>query len=81
MKNINIFQEISLLRKEVIHPQLPLRVPCYDFTPVAGLTIVPLNWSASGAPNSLGVTGGEYKIREHIHRDVADSRLLAIPTS
>jgi len=24
----------------VIHPQLPLRVPCYDFTPVAGFTAV-----------------------------------------
>jgi hypothetical protein len=24
----------SLLRKEVIQPQVPLRLPCYDFTPV-----------------------------------------------
>ena len=23
-------------RKEVIQPQLPLRLPCYDFTPVTG---------------------------------------------
>ena len=23
-----------LLRKEVIQPQVPLRLPCYDFTPV-----------------------------------------------
>ena len=35
----------------------------------------------SGAANSHGVTGGVYKARERIHRDVADSRLLAIPTS
>jgi hypothetical protein len=25
---------IELLRKEVIQPQVPLRLPCYDFTPV-----------------------------------------------
>ena len=37
--------------------------------------------SASGAAHSHGVTGGVYKARERIHRDVADSRLLAIPTS
>ena len=24
----------GLLRKEVIQPQVPLRLPCYDFTPV-----------------------------------------------
>ena len=42
-------------RKEVIQPHLPIRLPCYDFTP-------------SGAPNSHGVTGGVYKARERIHR-------------
>ncbi len=25
---------IDIPRKEVIHPQLPLRVPCYDFVPI-----------------------------------------------
>ena len=35
----------------------------------------------SGTPDSPELTGGEYKARERIHRDVADSRLLAIPTS
>ena len=29
---------IYLPRKEVIHPQLPLRMPCYDFVPVISLT-------------------------------------------
>ena len=28
-----------ILRKEVIQPQVPLRLPCYDFTPVADLTV------------------------------------------
>ena len=29
-----------ILRKEVIQPQVPLRLPCYDFTPVADYTVV-----------------------------------------
>ena len=36
---------------------------------------------ASGETHSHGVTGGVYKTRERIHRDIADPRLLAIPTS
>jgi hypothetical protein len=27
-------------RKEVIQPHLPIRLPCYDFTPVMNLTVV-----------------------------------------
>ena len=64
----------SFLRKEVIQPQVPLRLPCYDFTPVADPTVVacPLAVSAapSGKTNSHGVTGGVYKARERIHRGV-----------
>src|SRR5687768_15487436 len=71
--------------KEVIQPQVPLRLPCYDFTPVIDHTVVSallaVRLLTSGAANSHGVTGGVYKARERIHRDVADSRLLAIPTS
>ena len=71
--------------KEVIQPQVPLRLPCYDFTPVINHTVVSdllaVSLPTSGAANSHGVTGGVYKARERIHRDVADSRLLAIPTS
>ena len=59
-------------RKEVIQPQVPLRLPCYDFTPVADLTVVgcllAVSAPASGKTNSLGVTGGVYKARERIHR-------------
>ena len=73
------------LLKEVIQPQVPLRLPCYDFTPVIGHTVVsaPLavKLPTSGATNSHGVTGGVYKARERIHRGNADPRLLAIPTS
>ena len=61
-----------LLRKEVIQPHLPIRLPCYDFTPVIGLTfdswLLSVTSLASGAPNSHGVTGGVYKARERIHR-------------
>ena len=62
------------LRKEVIQPQVPLRLPCYDFTPVADLTVVgcllAVSPPASGKTNSHGVTGGVYKARERIHRGV-----------
>ena len=62
----------SLPRKEVIQPHLPIRLPCYDFTPVISLTFdgcaLAVHSPASGAPNSHGVTGGVYKARERIHR-------------
>ena len=62
----------DILRKEVIQPQVPLRLPCYDFTPVADPTVArrPLSVSkrSSGKANSHGVTGGVYKARERIHR-------------
>ena len=72
-------------RKEVIQPQVPLRLPCYDFAPVTELTLdgclLAVSTPASGPPSFHGVTGGVYKARERIHRGVADPRLLAIPTS
>ena len=63
------------LRKEVIQPHLPIRLPCYDFTPVAGPAFggsLPygLGPPASGIPDSHGVTGGVYKTRERIHRGI-----------
>ena len=74
-----------LLRKEVIQPQVPLRLPCYDFTPVIDPTVVACPLAVSSAPsgktNSHGVTGGVYKARERIQGVVADTPLLAIPTS
>ena len=63
---------LRILRKEVIQPQVPLRLPCYDFTPVADLTVAgclpKVSAPASGKTNSHGVTGGVYKARERIHR-------------
>jgi hypothetical protein len=61
-----------ILRKEVIQPQVPLRLPCYDFTPVADPTVagclLAVSTPSSGKANSHGVTGGVYKARERIHR-------------
>ena len=66
------FQLSLLLRKEVIQPHLPIRLPCYDFTPVIDLTLagwlLAVTSPVSGAINSHGVTGGVYKARERIHR-------------
>ena len=60
--------------KEVIQPQVPLRLPCYDFTPVMNHTVVnvlpKVRLSTSGAIHSHGVTGGVYKARERIHRSI-----------
>ena len=64
----------SFLRKEVIQPHLPIRLPCYDFTPVTGSTfdssLHTVGSLASGISDSHGVTGGVYKTRERIHRDI-----------
>ena len=60
--------------KEVIQPQVPLRLPCYDFTPVMNHTVVSallaVRLPTSGATHSHGVTGGVYKARERIHRSL-----------
>ena len=40
---------LPILRKEVIQPQVPLRLPCYDFTPVADLTVAACPLAVSAA--------------------------------
>ena len=71
--------------KEVIQPHLPVGLPCYDFIPVISLTfdvsLLAVESTASGKTDSHDVTGGVYKTRERIHGVVADTPLLAIPTS
>ena len=61
-----------LRRKEVIQPHLPVRLPCYDFTPLTlhtfGASPLAVGPATSGADDSGGVTGGVYKARERIHR-------------
>ena len=70
----------------MIQPQVLLQLPCYDFTPIITHTLgvrfpYGLAKTTSGTDNFRGVTGGVYKVRERIHRAVADARLLAISTS
>ena len=59
---------LLFLRKEVIQPHLPIRLPCYDFTPVTDPTLEPTG--SSGVIDFRGVTGGVYKARERIHRSM-----------
>ena len=71
--------------KEVIQPQVPLRLPCYDLVPITklafGAVLLAVGLATSGALSFRGLTGGVYKAQEHIHRSVADLRLLANPAS
>ncbi len=66
--------EAKLPRKEVIQPHLPVRLPCYDFVPVARPTLgrclhlAAVGPRTSGVPDSHDVTGGVYKARVRIHR-------------
>ena len=61
-----------LHRKEVIQPHLPIRLPCYDLTPIIeptfGSALLAVRLLTSGIPNFHGLTGGVYKARERIHR-------------
>ena len=69
-------------KKEVFQPHLPIRLPCYDLAPVTSFTLGgSLRLPALGTPSFHGLTGGVYKVRERIHRIIADIRLLAIPAS
>ena len=69
---LRILSLALLPRKEVIQPHLPIRLPCYDFTPVINPTfdsaLLAVRLLASGVTDSHGVTGGVYKARERIHR-------------
>ena len=58
-------------RKEVIQPHLPIRLPCYDLTPIInptfGSALLAVTLLTSGVADSHGLTGGVYKTRERIH--------------
>ena len=63
-----------LLRKEVIHPHVPVGIPCYDLTPISGpaldACLLTVSAAASSIATSHGLTGGVYKPRERIHRGI-----------
>ncbi len=64
--------EAFSFRKEVIQPQVLLRLPCYDFTPIMNYTLggcsLAVSSPTSSATHFRDVTGGVYKARERIHR-------------
>ena len=64
--------EAFSFRKEVIQPQVLLRLPCYDFTPIMNHTLggcsLAVSVPTSSATHFRDVTGGVYKARERIHR-------------
>ena len=64
--------ETFSFRKEVIQPQVLLRLPCYDFTPIMNYTLggcsLAVSAPTSSATHFRDVTGGVYKARERIHR-------------
>ena len=72
--NVYVLLKCDLHRKEVIQPHLPIRLPCYDFTPIIGPTfdgwLLAVTSPASGVADFRGVTGGVYKARERIHRSM-----------
>ena len=70
--HVSEFLQSCLLRKEVIQPHLPIRLPCYDFTPIISSAfdgwLLAVTSPASGVSDSHSVTGGVYTARERIHR-------------
>ena len=72
--NFERFVLLFLLRKEVIHPHVLVGIPCYDLTPIISPafdgSLLAVRPPASGIANSHGLTGGVYKPRERIHRDM-----------
>ena len=74
LRSSQFLGEHCLHRKEVIQPHLPIRLPCYDLTPIIEPTfdccLLAVSSQASGVADSHGVTGGVYKARERIHRDM-----------
>ena len=73
---------LTYSKKEMFQPHLPVQLPCYDLAPVTSFALgSSLRSPTSGTPGFHGLTGGVYKVRERIHRAMADARLLAIPPS
>ena len=72
--NADLSRSHVLLRKEVIQPHLPIRLPCYDLTPIIRPTFdccpLAVSSQASGVSDFHGLTGGVYKARERIHRSM-----------
>ena len=57
--------DLKVFRKEVIHPQLRLRIPCYDLSFIADLYLV-RKMRPSIATDFAALTGGVYLSLIHI---------------
>lgn len=71
---------IFYLKTDIFQPHLPIRLPCYDLALVIKFSLIN-NILILRTFNFHDLTGGVYKAQVHIHRIIADMRLLAIPTS
>src|ERR1051326_65010 len=76
----------KILRKEVIQPQVPLRLPCYDFTPVTVHSLGPCllfrGWPRHFWSKRLPWCDGRCVQGPGTYSPLpADQGLLAIPTS
>ena len=58
-KSIELLELINLPRKEVIHPHVPVRIPCYDLTPIISPTLGLREGNTSGIGDFHGLTGGD----------------------
>jgi hypothetical protein len=86
LRNIFSFFKNCFLRKEVIQPLVPQRLPCYDFTPIISHTLgayPPLRgWSNDFWYNQLSWCDGRCVQGPGTYSPWhADPRLLAIPAS
>ena len=83
----SFFSKKAILpRKEVIQPHLPVRLPCYDFTPLTNHTfdtsLPARGWAGGFGCNRLGWCDGRCVQGPGTHSPRrADPRLLATPTS
>ncbi len=68
-----------LIRKEVIHPQLRLGIPCYDLVPIAEFGFDPKR--VFGRPQLCWLDGRCVQDPRTYSPQPADLRLLPIPTS
>ncbi len=69
-----LFQSRGAKMKMFLTPNVLVRLPCYDFTPVIGpafgSSFFAVRSLTSGVTDSHVVTGGVYKTRERIHRGI-----------
>ena len=79
------FKTLNILRKEVIQPHLPIRLPCYDFTPIIDSTFdccLLKSWLTGFGYSQLSWCDGRCVQGPGTYsRQYADLPLLAIPAS